>query len=406
MKIYNLTKIAYNALMLNKKRALLTMLGIVIGIASVIAMVSLGESSSQSIRKEITSTGTNMIFIMPGAQQRGGVNMGFSSAKTLTIDDVTELQAKATNLDAISPSVNANGQLVYGSNNHPGSLQGVGMDYFGIRKINVASGVSFTEEEIKTSAKVCLIGTTVKTKLFPNGEDPLGKIIRFKKIPLKIIGVLESKGQNQMGQDQDDVVLLPYTTVQKRILAINHVQTIYASAKSEEVSTAAVAEITSILRENHKLKAADEDDFNVRTQAEFLTMINSVNSFLTILLSAIASISLLVGGIGIMNIMYVTVTERTKEIGLRMSIGAQNGDIMVQFLAESTMLSLIGGLIGIALGLGLSALATSLLHWPFIISNKAMLISFVVCAATGIFFGWYPAKKAAALDPIVALRYE
>jgi putative ABC transport system permease protein len=302
--------------------------------------------------------------------------------------------------------VSANGQLVNGSNNWPGSIQGGNSDFLSIRKHEIASGVNFTEQDVRSSAKVCLIGKTVADNLFTNGENPIGQTIRFNKIPFKVIGVLKSKGQNQMGQDQDDVTIAPYTTVQKRILAINYLHSILASAISENTVSLAKDEIESILRTEHHLKPSQDNDFDVRTQQEMLEMMDSISGFLTVLLAAIASISLVVGGIGIMNIMYVTVTERTKEIGLRMSIGAHNRDILLQFLCESTILSLVGGIIGILLGLALSFVASALLNWPFVVSTSAVGLSFIVCAATGIFFGWYPAKKAASLDPINALRYE
>ena len=382
------------------------MLGIIIGIGSVIAMVSLGQSSTVSINSQISEMGSNLIMVMPASQRQGGVNIGATASKRLTVEDADALREKSQYLAAVSPTVNSSGQLINGSYNWPTSIQGGNTDFFEIRKYTIKSGIPFTEYDVRTAAKVCIVGQTVIDNLFPDGESPIGKSIRFKNIPLKIIGVLESKGQNSMGQDQDDVVIAPYTTVQKRILAITHVNGIVASAESEQVADLAAAEVQTILREQHKLKAGTENDFRVHTMQEILDTMGSVTGMLTLLLAAVASISLVVGGIGIMNIMYVTVTERTKEIGLRMSIGAQNQDILMQFLAESTILSLIGGLIGIVFGLILSYAASSLLTWPFIVSTTAVVISFLVCAATGIFFGWYPAKKASNLDPITALRYE
>ena len=406
MNVLNLVKIAIKALLRNKSRAFLTMLGIIIGIASVIAMVSLGQSSTLSVREQLSGMGSNMIMIMPGRQMRGGVNMGNSSAKSLDMKDLRALEQNTRYVAHVSPSVSTGAQLVYGSNNHPGQIQGVSPDYLDIRMYKLESGIMFTDEDVKTYNKVCVVGKTVVDNLFTNGENPIGQVVRFGSIPMKIIGVLESKGQNQMGQDQDDIVLAPYTTVQKRFMAITHFNMIFASATSEEESELAATEITYILRANHKIAEGEEDDFEIRTQEELLSTMSSVTKMLTMLLAAIASISLIVGGIGIMNIMYVTVTERTKEIGLRMAIGAQNRDIMLQFLSESVILSLIGGVIGIILGLILSYALSHILSWPYVVSQTAILVSFLVCAATGIFFGWYPAKKAANMDPIAALRYE
>ncbi len=406
MNVLNLVKIAIKALLRNKSRAFLTMLGIIIGIASVIAMVSLGQSSTLSVREQLSGMGSNMIMIMPARQMRGGVNMGNSSAKSLDMKDLRALEQNTRYVAHVSPSVSTGAQLVFGSNNHPGQIQGVSPSYLDIRMYKLESGIMFTEEDVKTYNKVCVVGKTVVDNLFTNGENPIGQVVRFGSIPMKIIGVLESKGQNQMGQDQDDIVLAPYTTVQKRFMAITHFNMLFASATSEEESELAATEITYILRANHKIAEGDEDDFDIRTQEELLSTMSSVTQMLTMLLAAIASISLIVGGIGIMNIMYVTVTERTKEIGLRMAIGAQNRDIMLQFLSESVILSLIGGVIGIILGLILSYALSHILNWPYVVSQTAILVSFLVCAATGIFFGWYPAKKAANMDPIAALRYE
>lgn len=410
MNISNLLKVAWDAILRNKTRTLLTILGVVIGIASVIAMVSIGQSSSQSITEQVSSMGTNMIMVMRANQRRGGVSMGSDNSQSLTISDAERIKNEAKFISYVSPLVSASGQIVNGNNNALGSLQGGSVDLLKIRKFELAAGTNFTDDDVNKYSKVCVIGQTVVKNIFPedsaNVINVVGKDIKFKGIPLKIIGVLESKGSNSMGQDQDDIMIAPYTTVQKRFLGNDYLQMIYCSASSEEVADQAVAEVALLLRENHKLLDYQDDDFEVRTQAEMLSMMNSMTGTLTTLLAAIASISLIVGGIGIMNIMYVTVTERTKEIGLRMAIGARGKDILMQFLIESAILSLIGGIIGIILGLILSYVGTSLMNMPFVVSYTAIAVSFVVCAATGVFFGWYPAKKAANMDPITALRYE
>lgn len=405
MKISNIIKIAAKALMRNKTRAMLTMLGIIIGIASVIAMVSIGQSSTQSITQEISSMGSNMVMVMPVAQQRGPVSAGSGSEESLSEKDAEALKASPY-IPAVSPVVSASGQLINGSNNWRSSVTGGSEDIIAIRNYKLESGIVFSDFDVRTSAKVCVIGKTVQEKLFPNGDSPVGKTIRFNNIPLKIIGVLESKGQSSMGQDQDDVVFMPYTAVQKRILAITHVNMIMMSAIDEASVDLAIADAERILKITQKVAPGAEPEFEIRSQQEILDTMGSITGMLTTLLAAIASISLVVGGIGIMNIMYVTVTERTKEIGLRMSIGAPNKSILMQFLTESTILSLAGGVIGIVFGLLVSFLVSHLLNFPFIVSSFAIAASFLVCAATGIFFGWYPARKASKLDPITALRYE
>ena len=405
MNILNLLNIAAVALLRNKTRALLTMLGVVIGIASVISMLSLGQSSTLNVQNEISGMGTNLIMVMR-QMRRPGVNTGNTNVESLKYKDCIAIKNQAKYVSEVTPYISASGQLVRGSNNWPSTINGVEPCYLEIRKFELSSGTCFTQDDIDTYAKVCIIGQTVVENLFPDGTNPVGEDIRFNKIPFKVIGELAEKGENQMGQDQDDVVIAPFTTIQKRVAAIDYIHMIYASALSEEVADKATDEIESILRAQHHIADDQENDFDVRTQSEMLTMMTSVTGFITALLAAIASISLVVGGIGIMNIMYVTVTERTKEIGLRMSIGARGRDIMMQFLAESTILSLIGGIFGIIVGVLVSWLVTAILGWPFVVSSKAVAISFFVCAATGIFFGWYPAKKAANLDPINALRYE
>jgi putative ABC transport system permease protein len=408
MNALNLLRIAWRALLRNKLRAFLTMLGIIIGVAAVITMVAIGEGSKASIRSQLSGMGSNMITIRPSSNQTvgGGARVGSSGLQTLKVEDIKSIQDQAHYITAVSPAVQANGQVINGALNWPTTLQGVGPEYLGIRDWNLQSGVVFTDNDVKTAAKVCLIGQTVKTNIFSSGEDPVGKVIRFNKIPFKVIGVLAIKGENTFGQDQDDIILAPYTTVQKRILAIPFIQTIYASAVDEKSSDTATSEITAILRKDHKLKPSDDDDFSIRTQAELISTISSTSQLLTVLLTAIAAISLVVGGIGIMNIMYVSVTERTKEIGLRMSVGARGIDILLQFLVEAILISLTGGVIGVVLGITASNLVSYFLSWPTLVSESSIVLSFMVCAVTGVFFGYYPARNASRLDPIEALRYE
>ena len=408
MNVLNLFRIAWKALLRNKLRAFLTMLGIIIGVASVITMVAIGEGSKQSIRDQLSGMGSNMINIRPSSNFTvgGGARLGASSLQTLKVEDVNAIKNDAHFITAVSPGVSSNGQVINGALNWPTSIQGVSPDYLSIREWGLKDGINFTDNDVKTAAKVCLIGQTIVENVFTNGENPIGKVIRFGKIPLKVIGILTEKGENTFGQDQDDVILAPYTTVQKRILAIPYVQTIYASAIDEKSSDTATKEVTAILRKQHKLKGSDEDDFSIRTQAELISTISSTSELLTVLLAAIAGISLVVGGIGIMNIMYVSVTERTKEIGLRMSIGARGIDILLQFLAEAILISVTGGIIGVILGISASQLVNMFLKWPILISDSSILLSFLVCAVTGVFFGYYPAQKASRLDPIEALRYE
>lgn len=402
----NLFKIAFRALANNKLRAFLTMLGIIIGVASVIAMLAIGQGSKRSIQKQISEMGSNMIMIHPGAEMRGGVRQDPSSMQTLKLENYETLRDECMYLSAISPNVSASGQLISGSNNYPSSVSGVSIGYLTIRQLTVEQGEMFTEEDIRTAAKVCVIGKTIVDNLFPDGQDPIGKIIRCNQVPLRVVGVLNSKGYNSMGMDQDDVVLSPYTTVMKRLLAQTYLSGIFASALTEDMTEEAVDEITNILRREHKLKEADDDDFTIRTQQELSSMLNTTTDLMTTLLACIAGISLVVGGIGIMNIMYVSVTERTREIGLRMSVGARGIDILSQFLIESILISITGGLIGVILGCGASFIIKSVAHWPVFIQPWSVLLSFAVCTFTGVFFGWYPAKKAADLDPIEALRYE
>ena len=407
MNITNLFKIALRAIAANKMRSFLTMLGIIIGVASVIAMMAIGQGSKKSIQANIAEMGSNMIMIRPGQDKGpGGARQDASEMQTLKLKDYEALKEQAKYLAHISPSVSTSGQFINGNNNTPSSLYGISPEYLDIRQLKVEDGEMFTDEDIKTSAKVCLLGKTVADNLFTNGEDPIGRVIRFNTIPFRVVGVLKSKGYNSFGMDQDDMVLAPYTTVMKRILSVTYLEGINASAITENMTDFAIEDITDILRESHKLKAADTDDFTIRSQQEMAEMMNSTSDTMTVLLLVVACISLVVGGIGIMNIMYVSVTERTKEIGLRMSVGARGIDILNQFLIESVMLSVTGGLIGVIVGIGAAVSINVFAHWPIQIQPWSVLLSFAVCSATGIFFGWYPAKKAASLDPIEALRYE
>ena len=406
MNLTNLFKIALRALANNKMRGFLTMLGIIIGVASVITMLAIGQGSKKSIQAEISEMGSNMIMIQPGGDIRGGVRQEASSMETLKLQDYQNIVDETRYVAAVSPSVNSSGQVIYGANNAPTTIYGISPDYMEIRRYKVEDGEMFTEQDIAVAAKVCVVGKTVVDNLFPGGENPVGKVIRFQKLPFKIVGVLESKGYNSMGMDQDDLILAPYTTIQKKVLAITHLQGITCSALKEEYTEQAIDEITEILRRNHKLKAGEEDDFTIRSQQELSSMLTSTTDMMTVLLAAVAGISLLVGGIGIMNIMLVSVTERTREIGLRMSIGAKGIDILSQFLIESILISVTGGLIGVIFGVGSAIVVNQVAHFPIYIQPWSVLLSFLVCTATGIFFGWYPAKKAAQLDPIEAIRYE
>ncbi len=406
MNYTNLFRIAIRALGNNKMRGFLTMLGIIIGVASVITMLAIGQGSKRSIRAQISEMGSNMIMIHPGADRRGGVRLDASEMESLKLEDYDAIVRETRYVSACSPSVNSGGQAIFGANNHPTSVYGVNADYLDIRKYSVSEGEMFSEEDILDAAKVCVVGKTIVDNLFTNGENPVGQVIRFGKIPFQIVGVLTSKGYNTMGMDQDDLILAPYTTIQKRVLAVTHLQSIYCSALSEEQTEKAEEEISGLLRRNHKLGAGDADDFNIQSQQELSSMMNSTSDMMTVLLACIAGISLLVGGIGIMNIMYVSVTERTREIGLRMSIGAKGRDILAQFLIEAILISVTGGLIGVLLGIGASWVVKWAANWPVYVEWYSVVLSFAVCTVTGIFFGWYPAQKASNLDPIEAIRYE
>lgn len=406
MNTTNLLKIALRALANNKLRGFLTMLGIIIGVASVITMLAIGQGSKRSIQAQISEMGSNMIMIQPGADMRGGVRQDASAMETLKLQDYEDIVNETRYVSATSPSVNSSGQAIYGANNAPTTVYGISPDYMEIRRYEVEDGDMFSDQDVQTAAKVCVIGKTVVDNLFPGGGNPVGRVIRFQKLPFRVVGVLKSKGYNSMGMDQDDLILAPYTTIQKKILAITHLQGITCSALKEEYTDQAIDEISEILRRNHRLRETDDDDFTIRSMQELSTMLTSTTDIMTTLLAAVAGISLLVGGIGIMNIMYVSVTERTREIGLRMSIGAKGMDILAQFLIESILISVTGGLIGVLFGVGAALIVNVVAHFPIYIQPWSVLLSFVVCTVTGVFFGWYPAKKAAQLDPIEAIRYE
>ena len=406
MKLANLLRLALRAIQRNKMRSFLTMLGIIIGVASVIAMIAIGEGSKQSIQSQIKGMGSNMITIRPSSNVMGGARIDNTSVQSLSEQDVKAIQNQSEYINAVSPMVSSRGQAINGPYNSSTTLQGVYPEYLFIRAWPLQEGASFTNQDVKSAAKVCLIGQTVLNNLFPDREEVLGKNIRFKKIPFKIIGVLSKKGENTFGQDQDDMILTPVTTVQKRILSTTYYQTIFASAVNENATDKASLEIQKMLRISHKIQKGMDDDFTVRTQAELISTFSSTSRTLTVLLTVIAGISLVVGGIGIMNIMYVSVTERTKEIGLRMSLGARGIDILMQFLIEAIMISITGGLIGVILGISATKLVTYFMNWPTLITQSSVLLSFLVCFVTGVFFGYYPALKASRLNPIEALRYE
>lgn len=382
------------------------MLGIIIGVASVIAMLSLGEGSKRKMRSEMSQMGTNMIMIMPNFMRRGGVSLGSSSSNVMKMSDVIALRNEATSLSSVSPEIRASSQVIYGNQNTQTTIYGGSEEYMLIKKLDISSGRIFTTQEVKGMAKVCILGGTVVENLFGEGVDPVGLTIRIRNMPFQVIGVFKDKGENGMGTDQDDLIVAPYTTVQRRLAAIDYINSIQASAVSEEKSADAIAEVEQILRRTHKLKETEENDFRTMSQSELMSTMGSVLDIMTMLLGAIAGISLLVGGIGIMNIMFVSVTERTREIGLRMSIGGRSRDILMQFLVESIILSILGGIIGIILGYLIGKGLSSLFDTPSIVQTKAVVLSFIVCFVIGVFFGWYPARKAANLNPIDALRYE
>ena len=408
MKFFNLFRIAYRSLNRNKLRSFLTMLGIIIGVASVIAMLAIGEGSNQTIQKSISSLGTNSIFIYPGTNTNGGVRGGAGSNQTLKLEDADAIAAHCDLVKYITPIVQKKSQLIFGPKNWNSTVMGVRNDYMLIRSLSTTKGNAITEAEQRSAAKVCLVGVTVVFNLFGDEDyNPTGEIIRINSIPVKIIGVLAKMGQNTFGQDQDDIVLAPFYTVQKRMMiSTDYIGSILASGKSELQVVDAVDQITSLLREKHKIAPSDDIDFTVRTQSELSNIFGSITKVMTILLASIAGISLLVGGIGIMNIMLVSVTERTREIGIRMAIGAKGRDVLFQFVIESILISVVGGIIGIILGILASEMVATFGGWPVVITPLSIFLSFGFSSAIGLFFGWYPARKAADLNPIDALRYE
>ncbi|HEY4425189.1 MAG TPA: ABC transporter permease [Pyrinomonadaceae bacterium] len=407
MNLLMIIRVAFRALVRNKMRAALTMLGIIIGVAAVIAMVSIGQGASASVQAQIESIGTNLLFVSAGAQNVGGVRSGTgdTGTNTLTVDDLDAIKREVPSVSMVTPNVNARSQLVAGNMNWNTGVTGVSEQYPEIRKWPVASGSFFTDADVRTAARVIVIGQTLADNLYP-GQDPIGQDIRVMNLPFRVVGVMLRKGQDPQGRDQDDVAFAPYTTVQKKILGRDRVQIAFVSAISQDATYTAQSQITDLLRQRHKLTASEPDDFTVRNMTDVAEAANETSKTMTILLACIAGVSLLVGGIGIMNIMLVSVTERTREIGIRMAIGARSSAVRSQFLIESIVLSLTGGAIGIILGVVLSLVIPAFLGWPTLVSMMAIIGSVLFSAAVGIFFGYYPARKAASLDPIEALRYE
>ena len=405
MNILNILKVAMRSLNRNKLRSFLTMLGIIIGVAAVIAMMAVGRGAQNRIEEQIATLGTNVLMIFPGSSNQGGVRGGMGSMSTLTPDDLEAIKTQCPAVQMISPAIRTGGQVVFADNNWATQVMGGTAEYFAIRNWPVSSGQYFTEADVRGATKVCVLGQTVVDNLFKGG-DCIGAVIRIKKLPFKVIGVLAMKGQSAQGSDQDDIIIAPYTTVQKKLMGVTFLGTMLASAVSDDAMNEAQSQITQLLRTRHKIQAWEDNDFTVRSQTEIANAAESTTQVLTILLASIASISLLVGGIGIMNIMLVSVTERTREIGIRMSIGARGRDILFQFLIEAMVLSLLGGLIGVILGVTSSKLISALAGWPTVVSAMSVGMAFIFSAAVGIFFGFYPARKAALLNPIDALRYE
>ena len=382
------------------------MLGIIIGVSSVISMLAIGEGSKYTIEKQIEELGANMVVVNPTNAMVGGIRQNGVLVQTLKLEDYQAIVSEVPYMESCSPYVSKSGQAIFGPNNAPTTVYGINEDYMDIRRLTVNRGEMFSDQDMKNAAKVCVVGQTIVDNLFKNGEDPLGQVIRFDKVPFRVVGVLAPKGYNSMGRDQDDIILAPFTTIQKRLLAIPYMHGIYVSVIDEKYTGKMMQEITGVLRQTHRIPVGQEDDFTVRSLEEMSKVLTMATKVLTILLACIGGISLLVGGIGIMNIMYVSVTERTREIGLRMSIGAKGRHILFQFLIESIIISVSGGIIGVGLGIGVSLVLGSLLGWPVSVLLYSVVISFLVCTFTGVFFGWYPARTASRLNPIDAIRYE
>ncbi len=405
MNFFNLFKIALRAIAGNKFRSFLSMLGIIIGVAAVIIMMAIGQGSKESVRENLSQMGTNLIMIRPGGEVRGGVRLDPSAMQTLKQADYEAIVAAKKFVTHVSPEVSASGQVIFGANNTNSTMYGESLDYFDIRLWEISSGSSFTEEDIHRSAKVCVVGQSVVDELFPDGADPVGKTIRFKSIPFRIVGVLKAKGYNTWGMDQDNIIIAPYSTVMKRLLAQTYFSSINCSAITEELTEEAIDELTETLRMTHKIKEGDDNNFTIRSQQEMMETMDSTMNMITTILVVAAAFSLLVAGIGIMNIMLVSVTERTKEIGLRMAVGARGIDISNQFLIESTLISVTGGLIGIIVG-WMATWLFAMIGLPASIPLWSIIVSFIVCTIIGIAFGYVPAQKAANMDPIEAIRYE